>query len=117
MPSLSIIIAACIAVESGGNPLALGDHGEARGVLQIHRCVVEDVNRFAHTHYTWDDAWNVEKSEKIFSLYVGHYDTPQRLGHAATDEDMARTWNGGPNGWKKPCSIPYWKRVQQKIFR
>jgi hypothetical protein len=117
MGNLLAVITALIAIESGGNPLAVGDHGEARGVLQIHQCVIADVNRFAHTRYTWDDAWDEGKSVAICVLYVRHYATPQRLGHAPTAEDVARVWNGGPDGWKKPSTRRYWQGVSARLSR
>ena len=33
------LLAALLAVESGGNDHAIGDHGRARGALQIHAAV------------------------------------------------------------------------------
>lgn len=45
--TLSLLLAMA-QVESAGRPSAIGDGGRARGALQIHRCVVVDVNRL---HY------------------------------------------------------------------
>ena len=37
--------------------------------------------------------------------YMDRYTIETRLGHPATDEDMARIHNGGPNGYSKMKSI------------
>ena len=116
MSILSQLLAVLILIESGGNPLAVGDGGRARGALQIHSCVVEDVNRFDHTHYTWDDAFSLLKSQDIFLRYVRHYATRERLGHEPTAEDVARIWNGGPNGYLKPSTLKYWRRVERRLY-
>ena len=112
---LPLILTALIAVESGGNALAVGDHGRARGILQIHENVVRDVNRFAGTRYTWDDAWDPAKSRAICTLYLEHYATPERLGHAPSAQDLARIWNGGPRGFVKPATIRYAERVARNL--
>ncbi len=44
--------------------------------------------------------------------YMRRYATVARLGHAPTDEDIARIHNGGPNGYKKRKTMAYWNRVQ-----
>ena len=47
--------------------------------------------------------------------YMKRYATEARLGHAPTDEDMARIHNGGPNGYKNPATVAYWQRVQKYL--
>ena len=43
---------------------------------------------------------------------MARYATEERLGRPVTLEDIARIHNGGPNGYKKQSTIPYWKKVQ-----
>ena len=47
--------------------------------------------------------------------YMKRYATEARLGHAPTDEDLARIHNGGPNGYKNPATLDYWRKVQQHL--
>lgn len=108
----ALLLAALIAVESGGNAHAVGDGGRAVGVLQIHPVVVADVNRIAGTHYTLADRWSPVKSREICTLYLAHY-----CGPGASAEKMARCWNGGPRGHLKPATVGYWRKVSLWLVR
>ena len=44
------LITSLVQVESRGNSNAIGDNGKAIGCLQIHKGVVEDVNRIYGNH-------------------------------------------------------------------
>jgi hypothetical protein len=103
---LNLLIAAISAVESSGNPDAIGDHGQAVGLLQIRMCVVQDVNRHYVMRFTAMDRFSPEKSKAIFRLYCQMYG-------CKTAEDRARTWNGGPTGPLKRRTAAYWKKVQK----
>ena len=46
---------------------------------------------------------------------MNHYATQARLGHAPTDEDLARIHNGGPNGYKKSATLGYWEKVKKYL--
>ena len=108
------LLAALIAVESGGNDLARGRHGEL-GALQVRPCVVADVNRIKGTHYRWAEMTNRWAALGVFRIYTGHYCTESRLGRPATNQDLARVWHGGPSGWKRRKTVAYWKRVQTRM--
>lgn len=105
----ALLIAAIIAVESNGNDMAIGDNGKARGPLQIHKELVQDVNRFAGTHYEWSRMTNRTEAVAVFKLYSEHY------SKNASDETVARRWNGGPNGHKKHATLGYWQKVKAKM--
>lgn len=111
----SILIAAMIQVESGGNDQAIGDNGRAFGCLQISDCVIADVRRITGMWLSHTDAFNRTKAVRICLVYINHYATEERLGHEPTLEDMARIWNSGPRGWAKPCSLPYWEKVKREL--
>lgn len=113
--NFAVLLAAMVAVESGGNPHAIGDGGRARGMLQIHKGVVEDVNRFAGTSFSHRDAHRPEVARWIAATYLSHYATEDRIGHPPTAEDMARCWNGGPTGFKERSTLRYWRRVQSQL--
>ena len=107
--NLTNLISALIAVESHGNDLAIGDQGRAIGPLQIHRAVVVDVNRFTGSHYRHQDMTNCAAARAVCQAYLTHY------GRGATTEQLARRWNGGPTGDRKPATLPYWRKVQQEM--
>ena len=109
--TVKILVYILILIESGGNDQAIGDNGRAVGCLQIHSCVIEDVNRIYGTTYTLKDRFLRSKSLEIFAHYINYYCTKKRLGYEPTAMDFARIWNGGPNGHKKTATLPYWNKV------
>ena len=109
------LINAIIKVESNDNVNAIGDNGKAVGCMQIWKVVVDDVNKVSKLKYNYNDRFNKEKSIEIFKLYINKYATAKRLGRTPTDEDMARIWNGGPNGFKKAGTKQYWLKVKAEL--
>lgn len=107
--NLTNLISALIAVESGGNDLAIGDGVRAIGPLQIHRCVVEDVNKRFRTQYVHSRMTNRAEAVEVFRRYVLIY-APN-----GTPEEIARTWNGGPSGDKKSATLGYWRKVKKEL--
>lgn len=99
-------------LEQYGSALA---SGRAYGHLQIRQPVCDDVNRRYKTNYKPKDTVNnPELSRKICRLYLDIYATKKRLGHEPTNEDFARIWNGGPNGWKNPKTETYWEGTEKR---
>lgn len=122
MTMINLLIAALEVVESGGNTRAIGDSGRAHGALQIHQCVIDDVNRIYGRRFTLADAKHRETARFICRLYLGHY-VPhvQRVAAAAgkemcIEEIAARTWNGGPTGWQKLSTERYWDAVREQLI-
>ena len=111
---LNLLIPVLMLVESGNDPNAVGDDGQAVGILQIHPCVIEDVNRIHKKNYTLADRFNVEKSEEICRLYLEHY---CRYFRKPTAETLACIWNGGPMGPKKEATKLYWYKVRLAIIK
>ena len=107
--NLTNLITALIAVESGGNDMAIGDGGRALGPLQIHRGVVLDVNRITGSHYRHQDMTNRAQARAVCEAYLRHY------GRGATTEQLARRWNGGPTGDRKTATAAYWQKVKKEI--
>lgn len=108
------LISTLIQIESTGNPDAIGDNGKAYGILQIRQDCLVDVNKANGTEYKLDDVLGekgVELSKWVFNEYMKIYATEKRLGRKVTDEDRARIWNGGPNGYKKSGTRGYAYRV------
>jgi hypothetical protein len=89
-----------------------GDGGNAIGPLQIHRCCWEDVKRDGEQY---SDCEGLDYSFEIFDRYMSRYATPERLERSVTNEDKARIWNGGPNGWRKDSTNNYWNKVRKEL--
>jgi len=97
---------ALIEVESGGDPHAVGDGGRAVGVLQIHPIMVRDVNRIlGYDRWTLEDRWSASESRVMLEVYLRHYG-------AASYEEAARKWNGGPDGHEQRQTLKYWESVR-----
>lgn len=99
-------------VETGGRlgPVR-GDGGKALGPLQIHRVCWLD----AKVPGRYEDCADLSYSKRVFAAYMERYATERRLGRPVTDEDRARIWNGGPNGYKKKATIKYWNKVKEYL--
>jgi len=116
----TLLIAALIAIESGGNNNAQGQANEY-GCLQIKPIAVEDVNRILRLRgddrvFTLEDRGDREKSVEMLRIYLGHYVNENRIGHEPRMSDYARVWKGGPNGYLDPATLPYWEKVQRKML-
>lgn len=110
--ALAKTVLAVALVESGGDPCAIGDGGQAVGILQIHPIMVADVNRIiGERRYTLADRRDVRKSVEMFVLYVLHY-WPD-----GGPEQWARGWNGGPDGPEQSETKGYWRKVAIEIAR
>ncbi len=116
----SKLLEALVQVESRGNDFAIGDrhmHEKAYGPLQIRKPCIDDVNRRCGTKLKVEDLLgNRSLSLWVCQKYIEMYATRERLGREPCLEDMARIWNGGPTGWRRESTIPYWKKVQ-KVFQ
>ncbi len=101
-------------VESSGRtgPI-LGEGGDALGQLQIHRACWEDAN----LEGSYSQCAGLAYSKRVFRSYMARYATSRRLGRTVTDQDRARIWNGGPNGYRKTATIKYWNKVQKELNR
>ena len=112
------LLIAIMSVETGGHPdpdHAVGADYLSFGALQITDICREDINRICDTAFTREHCASRQASIAMFKLYIYHYATAERLGHPPTDEDRARIWNGGPTGWHKQATIPYWHKVQRAL--
>lgn len=106
-------------IESGGDPNAIGDKhlkNKAYGILQIRKPCLDDYNRWNKTAWKVEDLLgNEELPRKVFKDYMKYYATKKRLGREPTLIDMARIWNGGPNGWRKSSTRGYGAKVERLI--
>jgi hypothetical protein len=97
--------------ESGGDHNASGDGGNAVGSFQIWKIMVDDVNRIIvksdEGQFTYADRYDSGYSRRMCRIYLDHY------CKTMTYEQMARCWNGGPTGYKKPSTLQYGKDVME----
>jgi soluble lytic murein transglycosylase-like protein len=101
------LIAAIIQVESGGDTLAYNSKENAVGCLQIRPIMVREVNRLVgKDSFTLSDRWSKVKSIQMFNILRSHL-------KGASDEQIARVWNGGYNGKNNPKTLVYWKKVKK----
>jgi soluble lytic murein transglycosylase-like protein len=101
------LIAAIIQVESGGDTLAYNSKEDAVGCLQIRPIMVREVNRLVgKDSFTLSDRWSKVKSIQMFNILRSHL-------KGASDEQIARVWNGGYNGKNNPKTLVYWKKVKK----
>ncbi len=117
---------------------------QAVGDFQIHKIYVDDVNRIIRTwrripefqiwgesheyipiqidgeniyHFRYEDRYDKRKSRVMVWIYLRHYGD---RWHADSQnmlyfEYCARLHNGGPTGWKKDCTKPYWEKVKARL--
>ena len=103
------LIAAIIQVESGGDTLAYNSKEDAVGCLQIRPIMVREVNRLlGKDSFKLKDRWSKAKSIQMFNILRSHL-------KGASDEEIARVWNGGYNGHKKQSTIKYWNKVKKQF--
>lgn len=102
-------------VETGYDSTAIGDNGKSFGILQIQQVAIDDVNRKYGTHYTHQDAFDVQCAEEIFDLYIKMWVERLELNEnrPAKPEDIVRIWNGGPRGYKRKSTIKYLERFKK----
>jgi len=128
----AILIPALIAVESGGDPNAVGKNGEI-GILQISDICLEDVNRIckalpsvncrSNLMFDPNNRLNPFFSQEICKIYLTYYmrtpmysfDTRNKSDKIQWFNAASRIWNGGPNGYKQDCTLPYWEKVKAEI--
>ena len=109
----SHLLSALMFVESSYDDSAYNASEDAVGCLQIRKCMVNDVNRIlrkqrSEIRYNYDDRWVRYKSVQMFKIYCRYY-------NLNTAEEIARCWNGGPNGMKNEMTVGYWEKVSNKL--
>ena len=98
---------AVVQVESGGNPAAVGDHGQAHGLIQAHRGAWRDGCKALGVSWSYDSGVRDRREcQAVFYAYTSRYS-------AMTPEQRARCWNSGPN-WRGryKATDGYWSRVK-----
>ena len=83
----------------------------SRGPLQISEAAWIDANMPGK----YEDVDDLQYSLRVFRRYMARYATERRLGRKPTLEDEARIWNGGPNGYKRAATKPYWNKTLEVL--
>lgn len=104
-----ILVAAIAAIETGSTGPIPGDGGRAIGPLQIHQCVIDEVNRLEKTSLKLSDMTDPSYSSYVCRLYLVYW--ASRMDHDPSVSELARIWNGGPYGPVKSSTADYGRRV------
>lgn len=113
---LSTIYEVLKHVESNNNPKAIGDTGNAFGVVQIHKACVEDVNRVYGTQYYHEQMFDEQCASEVFYLYLRYGIKLFKIRNKAkpTTQDVVRMWNGGIySGYRRESTKKYYKKYLQ----
>jgi hypothetical protein len=100
----SIINKIHIVESNGKSSVPVGDNGKAVGPLQLHQCVLDDVNKYYGMNFQSGDRKDLEKSKLIARAYIIMWILENQ------EEIAVRIFNGGPRGWEKPATEKYWQK-------
>lgn len=106
----SNIVAAVIKVESNGDPTITGDNGKARGLMQVQKPALNDVNRYFSTKFNWGSMYMASENIQVGTLFLKLQH--KRLGNW---RDAIRAYNAGENGAKKGLAFDYLNKVEKWI--
>jgi hypothetical protein len=121
------LMKALVKVESKGKRYAVGDHGKAFGVLQVHETMVEEYSRISGRYLNHSDMFNPMKAEMVADVVLRFY--AQHIltltGRPATLKELAFIWNGGGEAWRRAASPigdskqrrleAYWSKVSKNL--
>jgi len=83
-----------------------GDGGRAVGALQIHPCVIIDVNELCGACFSLEDRRDLAKSKEIARLYITYWMERHR------EEIASMIFHYGPSGWRKEDVDGYWSKIK-----
>lgn len=115
LDSIDELILAIGFIESSSNPNAVGDTHlpePSVGYLQIRPIMVRDVNRILKDRgedlrYSMKDRRDSTKSTEMFKIWCNAYH------QTSSFEQIARCWNGGPEGHVKSATKKYWDKIER----
>ncbi len=103
------LLDAIAVVESHDNPGAVGDHGRAVGVYQIHRSYWAEGTELLGVTWKYQEARDPQKARQVVRAYLSYY------GRGRSLLDMARIHNGGPKGYEKAATLAYARKIEQVL--
>ncbi len=101
----------------------------SKNMFQIRDCYIDDVNRINHVNwqkggewipvFTKDAKFSPTISIEMMWYYWKHYGEAYRraTGKRPTYEVLARIHNGGPRGYAKKATDPYWAKVNKELSK
>jgi len=96
-----------------------GDNGTRIGPLQISEPYWKEAAEWldSQTRVTIQHSWkhcnNWVYSKIIVWAYMNRWASKALM--EGNWERIARVHNGGPNGWKKKATIPYWEKISKAL--
>jgi hypothetical protein len=121
------LIEALVRTESNGNAAAIGDHGKALGILQIHEVMVNEYNRISGKNYKHADMFDEHKAREVAKGVLGFYakHIEKTMNRKATEKELGFIWNGGGSSWRRVASPmsdnkqknleAYWVKVYKNL--
>ncbi len=116
--TILFLIPFLVQVESGGDWQAVGDGGLALGGLQIHAACWQDGTEYLGVDWGYrTGAHDPEQAQAVCAAYLTRYGAAyqRKTGEEPTTEVLSRIWNGGPRGYEKKATAPYWEKVRKAI--
>lgn len=89
------------------------DGGRSHGPYQISMAYLQDANEYLGTNYTLRQAIDDESVAR--EVMVGYWNRYLPKDREVTYELLARIHNGGPKGYEKESTFPYWEKVKAKM--
>jgi len=93
----------------------IGDSGRAFGRYQMHDVCVTASGLKSLLKYEHKDMFDSTKAERVFWAVIGIncHTYAMKNGHYPNYDELARMWNGGPNGHNMKATLNYLKKFQQ----
>jgi len=113
----TIFFAVLSQIESGNNPDAVGDahlRHPAYGIYQIRQHMLDDV--FAVTGLQMDAAELARRpyaAQEAIKIYIKYWALKRNC--PLTYETAARIHNGGPRGWERESTLPFWRKFEAEL--
>ena len=111
---MKCLLDAICEVESNCKADSIGDNGASIGAYQIQYNywfdAVEWDPSLSSPIFEYNDCFDKEYSEFIIIAYMERY-VPDAMEYF-DPEVIARTHNGGPNGFAKDSTIKYWEKIK-----
>ena len=89
------------------------DGGRSHGPYQISLAYLQDANEYLGTNYTLRQVIDDESVAR--EVMVGYWNRYLPKDREVTYEILARIHNGGPKGYEKESTVPYWEKVEAKM--
>jgi hypothetical protein len=102
-------------IESKNTDSAIGDGGRAFGRYQIHDVCVTGSGLKDLLNYQHKNMFDSVKAERVFWAVMGIncHVYAQKYGKYPNYGELARMWNGGPNGYQNEATLNYLKKFEQ----